>query len=141
MGKLRLCRRYTPSLLQSESFATNAPEPKADDMRTTALLESTACPQTHVTIATPSAAGPQTLFGFQLVTGQSTRVGLTAGVGEDLPQDLKVRRGLRQYLHSLYCLFPSVSHAHGNAIMQSGANVHVCAVTRWALACHACTLP
>lgn len=38
-------------------------------------------------------AGPQTLFGFQLVTGQSTRVGLTAGVGKDLPQNLKVRGG------------------------------------------------
>lgn len=90
-------------------------------------------------------AGPQTLFGFQLVTGQSTRVGLTAGVGEDLPQNLKVRGGERQCLNSLYCLFPSVSHAHGNAIMQSGANVQVCAVTRWALAplhaCHACKLP
>jgi hypothetical protein len=37
-------------------------------------------------------AGPQTLFGYQLATGLSQRVGLVAGVGEDLPPECKVDR-------------------------------------------------
>jgi hypothetical protein len=35
-------------------------------------------------------AGPQTLFGYQLATNQTTTVGLAAGVGHDMPASCKV---------------------------------------------------
>jgi len=35
--------------------------------------------------------GPQTLWGYQLMRGGGARVGLSAGVGDDMPQSVKVR--------------------------------------------------
>ncbi|GLC36683.1 hypothetical protein PLESTF_001483900 [Pleodorina starrii] len=55
----------------------------------TLIVDDIVLPHGETAMEVLGGGGPQTLFGYQLVTNQSAAVGLSAGVGPDLPRRCK----------------------------------------------------
>ncbi|KAG2485560.1 hypothetical protein HYH03_015725 [Edaphochlamys debaryana] len=55
----------------------------------TLIVDDIVLPHGETVMEVLGGGGPQTLFGYQLATGQSAAVGLSAGVGADLPKRCK----------------------------------------------------
>lgn len=58
----------------------------------TVIVDDIVLPNGETVMEVLGGGGPQTLFGYQLVTGQTAAVGLSAGVGPDMPERCKVGR-------------------------------------------------
>ncbi|PNW86482.1 hypothetical protein CHLRE_02g088300v5 [Chlamydomonas reinhardtii] len=63
----------------------------------TVIVDDIVLPNGETVMEVLGGGGPQTLFGYQLVTGQTAAVGLSAGVGPDMPERCKA------WLRSIGC--------------------------------------
>ncbi|KAG2435179.1 hypothetical protein HXX76_007262 [Chlamydomonas incerta] len=63
----------------------------------TVIVDDIVLPDGETVMEVLGGGGPQTLFGYQLATGQTAAVGLSAGVGPDMPERCKA------WLRSIGC--------------------------------------